>query len=402
MSTSRQACAWIVGVVLACPSAAGAQDRSELAIVELIVREGPQAVAIRAGAEVVRREQLARQAPTNPSVSYSREGAGFAEFLQVEQALGFLGTRQALSRAGAAAVTAAEAERDGRLWRLRSDAMASTARLAAAERRRDVAAGQIRELERLLGILRTREQEGESSRLDRVRAEHELREARSAATDAAGAIAEARASLAAMLPAGTTPGSVALRGPDDSGGPTLDTLLARSAAARPELRALDASGARAVAEGDAARHSRLPLPTVFGGIKRGDDGPARRTGGLFGLSIAVPLFDAGSRDGARWDAERLRLEAERRWLEHQIRSEVRGAFDVWTARQAALSESGDAGVELMQIAEVAYREGEIGILELLDAVRTVSRARNRQINRSLDARLAQIAVERAVGDVVWP
>jgi outer membrane protein TolC len=56
----------------------------------------------------------------------------------------------------------------------------------------------------------------------------------------------------------------------------------------------------------------------------------------------------------------------------------------------------------VQIAEVAYREGEVGILELLDAVRTASRARVRSIELRLDARLAQIAVERAVGDTLWP
>jgi outer membrane protein TolC len=56
----------------------------------------------------------------------------------------------------------------------------------------------------------------------------------------------------------------------------------------------------------------------------------------------------------------------------------------------------------MNIAEVAYREGEVGILELLDAVRTSSRARLRSIEIRLEARLAQIALERAVGDVLWP
>jgi outer membrane protein TolC len=56
----------------------------------------------------------------------------------------------------------------------------------------------------------------------------------------------------------------------------------------------------------------------------------------------------------------------------------------------------------VQIAEVAYREGEAGILELLDAVRTAARASNRSLDLRLDARLAQIALERAVGDRLWP
>ena len=74
---------------------AAGQDRTEREIVELIVRDGPQARAIRAEAEVTRREQLARLAYPNPSVTYSREGAGFTEFLQAEQSLPLFGARAA-------------------------------------------------------------------------------------------------------------------------------------------------------------------------------------------------------------------------------------------------------------------------------------------------------------------
>jgi hypothetical protein len=68
--------------------------------VELILRDGPQAQAIRAESEVTRREQLARLAYPNPSIIYSRESAGFTEFLQAEQSLPIFGARDALSRAG--------------------------------------------------------------------------------------------------------------------------------------------------------------------------------------------------------------------------------------------------------------------------------------------------------------
>ena len=97
------------------------------------------------------------------------------------------------------------------------------------------------------------------------------------------------------------------------------------------------------------------------------------------------------------------MEAERASIESRIRSEIAGASEVLAVRQAALSQDQQgAADELAQIAEVAYREGEVGILELLDAVRTASRARIRSIDLRLDARLAQIALERAVGDVLWP
>jgi outer membrane protein TolC len=61
-----------------------------------------------------------------------------------------------------------------------------------------------------------------------------------------------------------------------------------------------------------------------------------------------------------------------------------------------------AGDDLLQMAVVAYREGEVGILELLDAGRVSTRARMRTLELQRDARLAEIALERAVGEVLWP
>ena len=200
MPTRAQVCAWIAGFGLVVPSLALAQDRTEREVVDLIVRDGPQASAIRAETEVTRREQLARLAYPNPGVMYSREGAGFTEFLQVEQSLPVFGTRAALSRAGVAATAAAEAERDARLWMLRADAVGAVARLAAEQARLEAAQAHTRDVERLIEILRTREREGEGSRFDRLRAEQELRETRQLVTSAAVAISEARAALSAMLP----------------------------------------------------------------------------------------------------------------------------------------------------------------------------------------------------------
>jgi cobalt-zinc-cadmium efflux system outer membrane protein len=138
-------------------------------------------------------------------------------------------------------------------------------------------------------------------------------------------------------------------------------------------------------------------------MKRADDASRRETGGVFGVSVALPLFDAGGREAARWEAERAHVVAERESIEYRVRSEIAGASEVLAVRQAALShEQQGAADELVQIAEVAYREGEVGILELLDAVRTAARAGIRGIDLRLDARLAQIALERAVGDTLWP
>ena len=402
MSTRAGVCAGILGFGLLLPSLGMAQDRTEREVVDLIVRDGPQARAVRAGIEVTRREQLSRLTYPNPSVMYSREGAGFTEFLQIEQSLPALGLRAALSRAGVEASAAAEADTHARLWILRSDAATAVARLAAEQQRQQVAVAYVREVERLIEVLRTREREGEGSRFDRLRAEQELREARQSVTAAVVAIAEARAAIAGMLPPGTTMGRVTSLSSNEPA-PTPQDLMGRATSTRAEFRVLERARNRADAETHVARKARLPAPVLFGGLKRADDDAVRERGGVFGVNVSLPLFDAGRRDAARWTAERARVEGERVALEQQVRAEIAGASEVLALRQAAVAQDQEGSAEeLMRIAEVAYREGDAGILELLDAVRMASRARARGVEVRLAARLAQIALERAVGDVLWP
>ena len=63
MPTRSQVRTWIAGFgLVVVPSLALAQDRNERDVVDLIVRDGPRARAIRAESEVTRREQDARLA----------------------------------------------------------------------------------------------------------------------------------------------------------------------------------------------------------------------------------------------------------------------------------------------------------------------------------------------------
>jgi cobalt-zinc-cadmium efflux system outer membrane protein len=401
MPTRNQVCAWVAGFGLVVPTMVLAQDRTEREVVDLIVREGPQARIVNAGVEVVRREQVARVAYPNPTVGYTREGAGFTEFLQVEQSLPIFGVRGALDRAGAAATAAADAERTARLWALRADASALVGRLAASDALVRVADEYVGQVERLIEILRTREREGEGSRFDRLRAEHELHEARLAAATAGIDASDKRVLLAAMLPDRFQLGRIAWA-PLARPVPSVDVMTAQAFASRADLRALDRSIARADLEASAASRSRMPGPTLVGGLKRSDGVSGRESGGVFGVSFAVPLFDSGGREGARWTAERERLAADRAALDHQIRLEIVRSSAALTRRQALAATSTEASNDLMDIAEVAYREGEIGILELLDAARTTARTRSRSVELQLDVRLAEIALERAVGESLWP
>ena len=397
-----------VGAGLICmllvPAAGAAQELTESQLVELILRDGTQARAIRAAVEVTRREQAARTLFPNPGVAYSREGAGFTEFFQVEQPLPIFGTRSALTRAGAAATTAAEAERDARLWQLRAEAQTLVARLLADQERLEATQASIREVDRVIVRLRIREQEGEGSRFDRLRAEQELAEARQISLDAAAAVAETRAAIASVLSEGVR--LTRVTGPlyVDRTLPSLDTLRSRAATVRADLRALESVSNRFRLEASAARRARLPAPTVLAGLKRADTGEGRESGGLLGINVIFPLFDSGRREASRWLAEQERVDAERSFVTQSIRAQVTGASEVLALRQDAVRavDAASPADELARIAEVAYIEGEVGILELLDAHRTAARARVRAIDMRLAARLAQVALERAVGDTIWP
>jgi cobalt-zinc-cadmium efflux system outer membrane protein len=404
MPSRAPLCAWIAACTVVVPIAALAQERPAHEIVDAIVRDGPRAIAIRSDVDVVRGEQQARLAFPNPGVTYSREGAGFTEFLLVEQALPIFGIRGALSRAGVAATAAAEAERDARLWGLRVEAARLVSRWLWGQARIEAATADTQAVERLVEVLRVREREGEGSRFDRLRAEQEVAELKQAAVAAAIELSDTRGAVATLLPPAVTVTRVT--GPLDGAATPLDreALVTRARATRAEFRALQFGLDRSALEADAARRSRWPAPVVSGGLKRADTEADRERGGVFGLNLTIPLFDSGGRDAARWAAEGARIAAERTGIEQQVRAEVLRAADALTLRQQAIADAGDDAVaaELVATAEVAYREGEIGIVVLLDAVRTASRARMRDLERRLDLRLAEIALERAVGEGLWP
>ena len=403
MPTRRPYGTWLL-LIGAVPALAAAQERTEQQLLELILRESPRVAAIQADVDVVRREQAARVVFPNPNVSYTREGAGVTEFLQGEQLLPIFGSRGALARAGTAAIEAAEAERDAKLWILRNEARRAIARLAAAQERGAEAKNAFAAVERLVGILRTREQEGEGSRFDRVRAEQELAEARQLVLTTLIAVAAAREGLETLLPPGVNVTSVAAaRIATDL--PGVDVLWQRAARARAELRALERAAQRFTFEAESVRRQQRPTPSVVAGLKRAETVARGETGGTFGISVNLPLFNTGSREAERWVAERQRIELERAVREAQIRGEVARAAEVLELHQRALGYpvSDPASTDqLVEMADTAYREGEAGILELLDAYRTAARTRAAAMELRLSTMLAQIALERAVGESLWP
>jgi len=190
----------------------------------------------------------------------------------------------------------------------------------------------------------------------------------------------------------------------------VEQLTARAIASRGEYRAEQRAVARYKLEEQAARRLRIPDPQVSAGLKRADvisgilPNPLSNvtsTGVVFSLSVPLPIFNSGRYEVARYRAEQEQAMARAAVLARQIQTDIQGAREVLTIRREALvayqRELESAGVELTRITRVAYEEGEVGILELLDSLRVNRLASLRLLDLQAGVREAFIELERVVG-----
>lgn len=403
-------------LVLGCGAATGraqqpAAEWSEPQVIQQFLARGPSIRELAARVALAEAEARTRTAYPNPTLSYSREGAGYNGFIEATQVLPVSGRMRYLREAVSAAVSATDAGREASLWTARNDLRIAFYRMVAAQQRLDLLASRLRETQELVEILRRREEEGEGSRYDRLRTERETAELRTDITAGRALVAGTAAGVVAFLPEGTEVRQVRgeLAAPKQV--PAVDDLVRRALNARTDYRAEERSAARYRIEEQAARRLRIPEPVISAGIKRADvpvGGGANpfenvtRTGAVFSISVPLPIFNSGRFEVMRYKAEQEQAEARRARLARQIRAEVEGARAVASIRQEALDaydrDMQSAAEELIRITQTAYEEGEIGILELLDAYRMRGSARLRRLDLQAAAKEAFIDLERAVGE----
>jgi cobalt-zinc-cadmium efflux system outer membrane protein len=394
-----------------CRAQAIPQEWSESQIVERFLAMSPQARELRTRVALTEAEARARVVYSNPVAGYSREGAGYNEFFEATQTLPVDGRIRYLRDAGAAAVSVAGANRQAALWLLRSDLRIAFFRMVAAQERVRLLSAGIEEVQRLVGLLRVREDQGEGSRYDRLRAERELPELRTDTAAARSLVAAAAARLSGYLPEGTEVQQVRGEFPVMPDAPDLEDLVRRATAARADYLAEQRNLTRYQLEEQAARRLRIPEPQVTAGLKRADVvsgvGPnpfsnATRSGIVFGFNVPLPVFNDGRYEVARYQAEQEQVNARVALLGRQIRTEIQGARAVVAIRKDALAayqrEMESTGGELTRITQVAYQEGEIGILELLDSLRVSRTSTLRLLDLQAGVKEAFIELERVVGE----
>lgn len=406
MNAPDRAPAWLFLFSLTAAGAL-AQDWTEAKVIETFLEQSPYAREARARVESVRAEAAGRTLLPNPNAIATREGAGYAAFFQLEQQLPLSGRRGLLKQAGSEAVNAMEAQYAATLWSVRSDLRLAFYRLVASQRREAILGEGLHDLESVIDVLRTREKEGEGSRYDRLRAEREIAEYRSQLGVARTETVQARAALSAFLPAGTRVEIAAGRLEAPPPTVAIDALVQRALAHRFEYIAEQRQIARFGLEQRAAERLRYPDPVAIAGVKRGDVLPGRtETSSAFGVNVPLPIFNKGQTEAARWRAEQDAASARRDNVERRIRAEVTGAAEALRMRKSAVqqyrNEVNQVGTDLNRIVRVAYQEGEVGILELLDSYRVTRQALLRLVDLEALAKESQIELDRAVGEEVLP
>ena len=188
--------------------------------------------------------------------------------------------------------------------------------------------------------------------------------------------------------------------------PRIEPLSEDALEARADYRAVNRRLEQYESARRAARRRRFPDPEIAAGWKRVDTLGLSDTGYVVSVGIPIPVFNRGQHEEALARAEYDSAMLETQVLRQQIETEVRGAYAAAELGRRAADEYGRtinaAAGDLSRIAQLAYEEGEQGILELLDAYRTELQSQIRWLDLKHRAKEAQIQLELASGKGVTP
>ncbi len=130
------------------------------------------------------------------------------------------------------------------------------------------------------------------------------------------------------------------------------------------------------------------------------------TGFVASLMVPLPVFDRGKFAAARANAAWGQVELRQEILKREIRGEVESALVRAQAAREAAERFGaqveQRAGELRRIARLTYDEGERGILELLDAIRTSLRMELQALAARHEAKREEIELSRVMGREVLP
>jgi cobalt-zinc-cadmium efflux system outer membrane protein len=194
---------------------------------------------------------------------------------------------------------------------------------------------------------------------------------------------------------------------------SLDALLGLAARAHPELRAAILDADAAAAEARLAARERVPMPVFSLGYKgertAGSPGPpgvgtgntSGFAGFIAGISVPLPLFDrrAGAVDAAEADGRRVNAETDgvRRRIARDVADAAAALVAAEAQRTALAPHLGDDARIAVRAVQASYAEGEITLVEWLDAVRAYHDAESIYATLEAEVGIRRAALARALG-----
>ena len=343
----------------------------------------------------------------NPGFSYTREQIATAsqrageDYIVLSQTLPLSG-RSKLEKS--ALEKTADAERARIEQELREDVVRARHhfyQLLLLQARVETRASWLQEISELEAVIQLRIDVGESAPYELERLKREVADVKLDLDLERAKITHLQALLANELRLADASALVA-RGTLLPSPPPTDRAITDALEHHPELIAAREEARAARIEQDAAARWWFPEPTVSAGYK-GSGGVSgdRGHGFVVGFGMAFPLFNRSA--GQRLAAEAREVHASN--IESIRAKELR-------ARTLALSKQLSTVIshaeryekeglghaqKVLELAEKAYKSGEVGIIELLDAYQGVARSKLRLLDLASSARTLQLQLYPYLG-----
>lgn len=249
-------------------------------------------------------------------------------------------------------------------------------------------------------------EQGRAARLDLIRLQTQLSQARYDKVSVTQGESDARILLAALLgETGPVPPPAELGATTPVLPDTPEAALERALARRPDLLQLDAMGLAARQKTAIARGDRLPQVTLT--AKAQESAGGDWTGyddWNVGVRLSVPLFDGDIRkrrvDQAALEQRQVNLQRDD--ARNRIASEVGQAFGALTESRARLAHATQGETEAreaLRIETLRYHNGESTITDLLGAEAALWAATASRLQAGYDITASQARLLRAIGEL---
>jgi outer membrane protein, heavy metal efflux system len=395
------------------PAAAVPDSVRRISLGEAIQRLESQNLELRLAREEVRAADAritAAGVPPNPALSGSREqlsggpGIYHETILQVGQTLSLGGQRGLRREAARQAAEAGRARAEGVRLRLAFELHRAFVRTAAAESDLGALAETTEVFRRVEESGRSRLAEGDISRFDLSRLQIERARYETMYARARLALAEASMELT-LLMAPDSVGRHTLLLPSerlselaaDAPVSGIETALL-TATGRADVRAADAEIEAAEAVLALQRRLRIPDVTLSGGFKHQADG---YQGAVVGVSVPLSLWDRNRGGIAEAEANLAAARTRRELTVRRAEGEIRRAWETRRSQEERMRLIGETllreAAGLLETARLAYAEGEMTLIELLDAADAYRGARESVTALMAEYLSATYELERATG-----